>query len=149
LLAACRVDGDRVVRRDGEPNVHIVHGDTALERARDAAHATVDSLFTRWNTSPRTISDAYIKTPIRSHGDVEHIWVEVASIHGSLIKGTIANDPLDPTIGAFGDTIVVDTARLSDWMYSDSLGEHGGFTSRLLQEREERDSLRAVHSPSP
>jgi uncharacterized protein YegJ (DUF2314 family) len=145
-LLSCHRDNDRVVRREGEPDVFITQSDPELARIRHLARATVDSLLTRWNASPRMVTDVYIKTPLQGGSDPEHIWVEVASIHGPLIKGTIANDPLDTTLGHFGDTLVVDTSEISDWRYTDSLGEHGGLTTRFFRERQHEDSLHTVRT---
>ncbi|OPZ85178.1 MAG: hypothetical protein BWY76_01522 [bacterium ADurb.Bin429] len=70
-----------------------------------------------------------------THGDyTEHIWVEVETIDGETITGTVGNEP-DAIPGLkFDDRVTVTMDRISDWMYFNGEEMVGGFTVKVLTE---------------
>jgi uncharacterized protein YegJ (DUF2314 family) len=62
-------------------------------------------------------------------GSKEHIWVEVTSITGDAIEGTLNNDPVGDLGFAYGDVVVLQRDDVEDWaVYRDGELVLGGFS---------------------
>lgn len=71
------------------------------------------------------------------HGDdddsCEFPWMEVTGIHGKIIQGRLANEPIGRADLHEGSKVATCLAELNDWLYIDEQGEkHGGFTIPVL-----------------
>ena len=65
------------------------------------------------------------------------MWVEVDSMTADSITGRVDNDPVDVHNVKLGDTVTRKLSEIDDWIYKDSAGLHGGFTSKVLQQIED------------
>lgn len=74
-----------------------------------------------------------LKFPFTTGGITEHLWVAIDDIEGTTITGTLENDPMKLKSIKAGDKVTRDVSELEDWMYKDTEGSHGGFTTRLSQ----------------
>jgi uncharacterized protein YegJ (DUF2314 family) len=62
-------------------------------------------------------------------GSREHVWVEVTSITGDAIEGTLNNDPVGDLGFAYGDVVVLERDDVEDWaVYRDGELVLGGFS---------------------
>lgn len=65
--------------------------------------------------------------------DFEFPWMEVTKIHGEIIQGKLANEPISRDDLHEGDVVTTRLEDLNDWLYIDSDGEQqGGFTIPVL-----------------
>jgi uncharacterized protein YegJ (DUF2314 family) len=48
-------------------------------------------------------------------GALEHLWVEVTSIEGETVKGTLNNDPVGDVGLKYGDEVTVKRTDVEDW----------------------------------
>ena len=63
---------------------------------------------------PGLVHDVKVGLPT-SAGNREHVWVEVTSIQGTTVKGTLANDPVADLGLKFGDKVSVKRSDVEDW----------------------------------
>jgi uncharacterized protein YegJ (DUF2314 family) len=61
------------------------------------------------------------------------MWVEVASIDGDEIRGTLSNRPVNVRTVAEGDDVSVRAAEIGDWAYFRGENRHGGFSLALFE----------------
>jgi uncharacterized protein YegJ (DUF2314 family) len=78
-----------------------------------------------------------IKTKITSHGNSEHIWVEVARITGSQIEGRLGNDPVDLADLKLGSKVEVERSQVEDWAFLRNGSPVGLFTVAVIQQIEQ------------
>jgi uncharacterized protein YegJ (DUF2314 family) len=77
-----------------------------------------------------------IKAPITVGEITEFIWIEVTSIEGERIYGTLANEPHNLGTLRLGSKVSVDRKDLNDWGYVDRDEKfHGGFTVEVITKR--------------
>ncbi len=70
---------------------------------------------------------------------LEHTWVEVERMDGQTIWGKLANEPHKISGKKLGDPVAVPIGDVEDWIYHDGKTMIGGFTSKILQARRERE----------
>ena len=153
LLVVCAcIGGCRPARtalaRDSLPsNVRVVDEDTAFARARAQAQATIDSLGRYLERKPSPVN-ASVKMPIKTSAtsdDNEHLWFVVLRGTRHVAIGWLENHPLDSSLVRYHDTLSLSLSEATDWEYTDSLGEHGGYTTALWERLE---ATKALDSPS-
>jgi uncharacterized protein YegJ (DUF2314 family) len=82
-----------------------------------------------------------VKAPV-THGDnTEFIWIEVTSIEGDRVYGTLGNDPASLGPLKLGSKVSVLVEDLNDWLYIDRQGKMaGGFTIEVVTQAARRKS---------
>jgi uncharacterized protein YegJ (DUF2314 family) len=75
-----------------------------------------------------------VKAKFTEGKTTEWMWVEVDSMTADAITGRVDNDPVDVHNVKLGDTVTRKRSEIDDWIYKDSAGMHGGFTSKVLQQ---------------
>lgn len=73
-----------------------------------------------------------------SKGGVERIWVTVQSVDGDVVRGVLANEPMDLGELKIGSVVECKLAELSDWLFLRDGKMVGGYTVRVLQEQAAR-----------
>ncbi|AIM60135.1 DUF2314 domain-containing protein [Cellulophaga lytica] len=68
-----------------------------------------------------------------SEPTIEHMWVRNISFDGENITGVLANNPMQLTNVAEGDTVSCSRSKISDWMFATSGKTYGGFTIHTLR----------------
>lgn len=71
-------------------------------------------------------------------GGKEHIWINVQSVDGDVVRGVLANDPLDIEGHKLGSKVECKLAELSDWLFRRDGAMVGGYTVKVLQQQAER-----------
>lgn len=71
-------------------------------------------------------------------GNVEHIWVAVQSVDGDVVRGVLANEPMDLGQLKIGSKVECKLAELSDWLFLRDGKMVGGYTVKVLQQQAER-----------
>lgn len=64
---------------------------------------------------------------------VEHMWVRDINFDGETVTGVLANNPMQLTNVAEGDTVSCNVNKISDWMLAMSGETYGGFTIHVLR----------------
>lgn len=73
-----------------------------------------------------------------TNGGKEHIWVTVQSVDGDVVRGVLANEPMDLGELKLGSKVECKLAELSDWLFLRDGAMVGGYTVKVLQQQAER-----------
>ncbi|MDJ0945220.1 MAG: DUF2314 domain-containing protein [Kiloniellales bacterium] len=134
--------GQDVVRRDGEPEVHMFQsGDPDMAAAYRAARSSVPGLVERLPKLQAAGIYASVKVPVEEDGQVEHIWLSDIRFGDGQVHGALGNTPVNLPSWSLGDPISVPLNRISDWMvvYEDRL--IGGYTLFVARNRLQGEDL--------
>lgn len=71
-------------------------------------------------------------------GGVEHIWVTVQSVDGDVVRGVLANEPMDLGDLKLGSVVECKLAELSDWLFLRGGKMVGGYTVKVLEQQAAR-----------
>lgn len=114
-----------------EPVIQIDDDDPEMKAAVETARARwpefVQAFAKRTDDQPFAV-----KFPLTSEGATEFIWMNVSSIEGDLLRGTLGNTPVALPGFQEGDAVEVKVNDLNDWMYATEEGVAGGFTTQIL-----------------
>ncbi len=75
-----------------------------------------------------------VKAPVTAGGNTEFIWVQVESVAGEDIAGTLGNEPVDLGDLREGSPVTVQVPELNDWMFLRDGEPVGLFTVKAIQE---------------
>lgn len=133
-LGACgRLD---VTQREGGADVyHVEADDPEMNRAMEAARASIADFVARLEHPPKTQTRVLLKVRVQEGDVVEHLWLENIRRSGEDFSGEIGNEPLSLVSVKLGDRIEVPLERVSDWAVVDAGRLVGGTTLRLLRAR--------------
>jgi uncharacterized protein YegJ (DUF2314 family) len=76
-----------------------------------------------------------VKKPFKESGKVEHMWVEVHNIQGSVIHGALANEPSMVKSLKLDDVVDLSIDEIEDWIYMRGMEQVGGFQANVLRNR--------------
>lgn len=135
ILISCKETSTNKTERTGEPDVYNVEDDNAkMNQAMVDAKNSIEAFkiaLTSKNTSYEFFT---IKQKFAANDGAEHIWVRDIQLVDSDFMGIIANEPVYTDKVQLGDTIKVNRASISDWMYYDEGKIVGGFTIRAIRD---------------
>ena len=133
---ACSGEKPTTIYREGEPPVSQVKDDdpemnAAIQKARD----TLDDFLKELTTPGKR--DFLIKVAMdNSEGSLEHIWADSVQYRDGKFTANLANEPVRLPGKKVGDSATVDRSEISDWLIMDGDNMTGGYTAKLLMERE-------------
>ncbi len=81
------------------------------------------------------------------YGDVasgEHMWLTDLYLKDNKLYGVLDSSPVDVTNVKSGDTLEIETDRVSDWMYIEDGKLVGGYTMKVLYDRMSKDEQQKV-----
>jgi uncharacterized protein YegJ (DUF2314 family) len=105
------------------------------DAAREKAKETFAQFEQNWKRTD--IEGFSIKLAMKTDsGDLEHIWFTPSQIDDKQVTATCANDPISISGLKFGDVRTVDRSAVSDWMILENGKCYGGYTIRVLSERD-------------
>ena len=131
-----------VLRRDGEPEVHLVEeSDPEMNAAIEEARRSVGRLVERWSELQAEGVYASIKVPVAEAGEVEHIWLSDVSFDEGRVHGNLGNAPFSLPSWSLGDPISVPLDRISDWMVVRNGQLIGGYSLFVIRGRLTGDDL--------
>ena len=76
-----------------------------------------------------------VKAPITVADNTEFIWIEVQAANADVVRGKLANEPINLGALRIGDEVEVPAAELNDWAFMHENQMVGGFTVKLLMEQ--------------
>lgn len=95
----------------------------------------------RKKSGNRTAYAVKLAFPIRRESGSEHMWIQVESIEGSTIRGTLNNDPIGDVGVKLGDSVTTTTDKVEDWLIASGKDDMlGGFSIKVLEEIEREQS---------
>ncbi len=99
--------------------------------------------------SAQSKSDFSIKVPFSEGGQTEHMWLEVNSIDGEEISGTLSNTPDVLKNMRQGQTIEVPRSDVEDWSYPAEGKQIGGWSIAVFLKRNPdlKDKLPVYEQP--
>lgn len=135
ILSACDKKKLDKTERQGEPDIYNVAG---TDVGMNAAMLKAKSKMGDFDTA--LASGNYIGYAIKVRfnkpdGGGEHIWLNKIYKKGPEYWGVVNDDPEWTKEVKFGDTLKIDNAKISDWMYIDGMKLKGGYTIKLLRNR--------------
>ncbi|HEY8667167.1 MAG TPA: DUF2314 domain-containing protein [Tepidisphaeraceae bacterium] len=84
----------------------------------------------------RKDDDEFLVKALFSEGDIREVmWVEVEKIENGTITGQLMDDPEDLKNLKEGDSVQVKEQEIQDWRYTDSFGDHGAFSEKVLDKK--------------
>lgn len=112
--------------------------DAELIAARDRARAKLKDLAPHFSGGVPELERLIVKAPFTTlDGQVEWMWVEVASWNGDKLAGTLLNDPFGTMAVRAGDHVTVRQDELFDYEWSRADGTtDGNETTAILLRRE-------------
>lgn len=134
-LISCGQQTTKTERKD-QPDIYTVADEdkemnAAIEKSRHTI-TEFDKAFISKNSAYGSYS---LKTKFNTQDGGEHIWVSNLTAKDGNYFGVVDNLPESTTDVELGDTIRIDKATISDWMFLEGQRLHGGYTIRLLRDR--------------
>lgn len=137
-LFGCAKNGaGDTIYRDGQPPVSMVEdGDPEMEAAMQKAKDSIQEFITALEEPGEKLFSIKVGLPTPDDS-VEHIWVDIESYKEGVFQGELGNNPLNLPDRKLGDLIEVKMEKVEDWIIMDGEKKVGGYTAKLLQERED------------
>lgn len=137
---------DKIVKRDNEPDVHILPGEDndmniAIEKAQNSLYQFKQAIESR---NPDYYNFALKERFAAADSSYEHIWMSEVQYSDHKFYGIVDGDPISTTEVKLGDTIEINPQNITDWMYIDKNIVKGAYTTRVLRKRiskEEREQM--------
>lgn len=128
---------DKVVKRAGRPDIHIVKNDAAaaMSAAIVKARATIGDFITAFKAPKAGQKNFTLKKQFIDANGGEHMWVSELSFDGKSFRGVLTNAPYEVRNVKAGDLVTVTPQEISDWMYIDNGKLVGGTTIRALTDK--------------
>lgn len=132
--------------------VSVPSGDPDMDAAIKKARATLTRFWDRLANPKAGDSDFGLKIRFETSvkGQYEHIWVNDVVRTGGTVVAKINNEPDDIPNVKNRQSVSVEEANITDWMYLNSGKYYGAFTVRALlpkMPKEQAESLRAKLAP--
>lgn len=108
--------------------------DPRLTQPRAAAHQSWLEFLAAFNA--RQVGNDYfaVLAPVQSQTnlEIEHLWIEVDSIHHTIIIGRLVESPSIIKPAARGESISLLVSQITDWEYVNAAGNHQGYFSASI-----------------
>ena len=140
-IEAGRYGADSIIIVDGDTTYIVDSDDWELLSAAKDARQTLAEFIRRLREPPETQTELALKVRFAelsggvADSVVEHLWLDVFDFDGSRFRGFLETPPNDLRRVRMGDTIVVDSAQVSDWYAVDRDTLVGGFSIRVFRDR--------------
>ena len=132
-----RKSSSNVVSRPDQPDmIRVAENDPEMDQAVKTAPQTVQQFIDALKSPKPNQTNFSIKKGFKDKGMTEHIWLGDVTYDGTVFHGRINNEPVDVKNVKFGEAVTVGPKDISDWMYIEDGKLVGGYTVRLLYNRE-------------
>ena len=145
-LINCKKDNS--VQRENEPTIYKVEAvDAEMNTEIEKAKQTLPQFYKALESKNPNYDGFGIKMTFAYDKGNEHIWVNSLFKKKNEYFGIIDNLPEFTSEVRQGDTVKIESDRISDWMYLENSELKGGYTIKLLRlrmtdkEREEFDKV--------
>jgi uncharacterized protein YegJ (DUF2314 family) len=138
-----------LIQREGEPGYVRVKDDSLMNRAIKKAQDTHQEFIKALQNKTPTMEGLAIKKPFAVGKGAEHIWLNEVSWDGTTFAAVVNNEPVDTKEVKLGDHVRVKPSEISDWMYIDTDGLHGGYTVRALYYQSSPEQQKELRTQLP
>jgi uncharacterized protein YegJ (DUF2314 family) len=122
-------------RKQPEDKVtYVAPDDPRMNAAMAKARATVSTFITALKAPKANQSDFAVKMAFTDRNGTEHMWLNPVVYDGKSFHGTINNDPQNVKNVKDGQSVSVEPAKISDWMFVENGKLVGGYTIRVLRD---------------
>jgi uncharacterized protein YegJ (DUF2314 family) len=149
-LSNCHSNGDAnnaKIERTGEPTIYNVNSDDPeMDAAIQASKTTLPEFLRVFERQDTATSDFALKVHYDDGQEPEHLWLANLSKQNGKLYGVVSNLPEFTKAVKEGETVVIDTSKVSDWKYVQNHRLVGGRTIKVLRNHlspEERKELDA------
>jgi uncharacterized protein YegJ (DUF2314 family) len=137
--AALRSDDPHaaLIRTLPAPLVAVSPDDPIMQAAEATARTRYPEFAAAWES--QSGHDFMVKAPVERNGITEFIWINVTTIEGERLYGTLGNEPFQLAGLSLGSKVSVNVGDLNDWGYLDPQENFvGGFTIIAMQKALDR-----------
>ena len=122
------------------PVVRIEDADEQMEAAKDEARRRWPEFVNLFNKrEPEGEAPFIVKAPFTDKDHTEFMWVVVQGIEDMLVTGELANTPHQLVGFHEGQTVVIPSDSIVDWLCLDEHGQPiGGWTNKVLAAHSKR-----------
>ena len=140
IIAAMKGEGAlKALRNSSNAAVVGASGDDPKMLAATAeARRTWPEFVKAFRNKPENSESFAAKFPFDAPDQKEFMWVEVVSVKGDTVVGRLGNDPVWVKDLKLGDEVQMKVSELSDWMYLKDGEIVGGYTVKVLMEKQEQ-----------
>ena len=136
LLFSCKTDKTERIERSNEPDIHMLNdSDKEMNDAILLAQQTFNKFEKAYKENNDDYKDFSIKMPFKSTNGYEHIWITDITYENNEFQGVVNNSPAFTREVNIGDTIIIDTKNISDWMYVENGKLRGGYSIRAIRDK--------------
>ena len=129
--------GNDVVVRPGQPDyIRTPRNDPEMDNAVATAPTTVQQFIDALKSPKANQSGFSIKKGFKQGEMTEHMWLGDVTFDGTMFHAKLNNDPVDVNNVKFGDAVTISPKDISDWMFIEDGKLIGGYTVRVLYNRE-------------
>lgn len=135
LLISCKEQAHKNEVDANDPNlVHVQSDDDEMNKAIAKAQDTYAGFVNiiREKKYDEGVASVKLRYPVPDGGG-EHIWATDLFVKGDNIYGVIDNEPARINNIKMGDTVLIEQAQISDWVYGEKGILRGGYTIRVLR----------------
>ena len=124
------------IERENQPTIYNVENqDAEMNNVIIEAKQTLPEFYKAQENKNANQDGFAIKMHFKVNNDREHIWVNGLFKRDGEYFGVVDNLPELTKEVKQGDTIKIDSSRVSDWMYLDNGELKGGYTIKVLRMR--------------
>lgn len=135
------------IERTGQPTIYNVKSDDPeMDAAIQASKASLPEFLRVFERQDTATSDFALKVHYDDGPEPEHLWLANLSNQNGKLYGVVSNLPEFTKAVKEGETVMVDTSKVSDWKYVQNHRLVGGRTIKVLRNQlspEERKELDA------
>ena len=141
VIAAMKGDDSlKALRKSSNAAVVGASGDDPkMLTATAEARKTWPDFVKAFRNKPENSESFSAKFPFDAPDQKEFMWVEVVSIKGDTVVGRLGNDPVWVKDLKLGDEVKMNVSELSDWMYLKDGEIVGGYTVKVLMEKQQQE----------
>ena len=140
ITAMKGADALKALRKSSNAAVIGSSGDDPKMLAATAeARRTWPEFLKAFSDKPENSESFSAKFPFDAPDQKEFMWVEVVSINGDTVVGRLGNDPVWVKDLKLGDEVKMKVSQLSDWMYVKDGEIVGGYTVKVLMEKQQQE----------
>jgi len=131
----------RDVSRLSSPAIEVEQSDEEIERIAENAKRALPIFFRNLARPEKGANNFYVKYPLSSDdGNVEpkvreQVWLGNIRFKNNRYYGTLANTAKSIDRRKKGDTIIINTDKITDWMYVQDGKIMGGRSIKYLLEK--------------
>jgi uncharacterized protein YegJ (DUF2314 family) len=127
MLLALSACGGGASTSSDDAVVTVAEDGPAVIAARNESQSKWPQFVASFRDAPKLLHSVLVALPT-SDGGTERLWIEVTSITGPTIKGTLANDPHYDVGLKYGDQVSLELSQVEDWaVWRDGKLVLGGF----------------------